>query len=534
MKQLTHILRLHAAIAALLALVLHAMPGSAQIVSVGAYSGVADATTKRVLVTLPADAAAAANDLPETFEFQGETYTVATTSLPLVYVKQAPDINRDSFTPATLTLIDPDEAGAPHTYNSQLRYRGATAQLYTKKNYAVKLLDDAGEALDASLLGMRSDNSWILDAMASDNSRMRNRVSTDLWLDFSRRPYYADAEPTMTNGTHGRFVEAFVDDRYWGLYCLTEKVDRKQLRVKKFKDGTPRGIIYKSFAYDNMTIVSEPEPSNDSYVWQGWEGAYPDVRKGEPFDWKPLLDLYLFLGQEVPSFDLLDHLHQRLDIPVWRDYIIFCDLLHADDNVAKNIITYYPDITAPVTFVNEKGKTETVPAPGPLGVCPWDLDATWGRDFLRQPIEPTDNCNVSNAVNYHLWVSQFDQGKSYYTRWAELRESIFTPANLWAYFERYFDLFAASGAAARETERWNGVDGVRLDFDAEAAYIRRWIGYRLGYLDGDYDYVDTGISAPSVNTTPDVYTLDGRRLDAHSLNASSHGVYIMGGRKVIR
>lgn len=509
---------------------------AAQEIRVGDAYGFADNTTKRVLVSLADEKDA--QQMPDVVNIDGEDYDVQTTTLPLVRLDHG-KVDRNTFSPGNLVIVDP-EATVSH-YGVDLRYRGATALEYDKKNYALKLHDADGLDLDASLLGMRSDNSWILDAMASDCSRLRNRVSTDLWLDFSRRPYYADLEPTMVNGTHGRFVEVFLADRYWGLYCLTEKVDRKQLRVKKFKDQTVRGVIYKSYKYDNMYHVTDPNPDNTSYTWQGWEASYPDNRKGEPFDWMPLYDLYTFLEQEVPSFLLIDHLHEHLDLPVWRDYVIFCDLLHADDNVAKNMITYFRDATQPATFVSEQGKDVTAPAPGPLGICPWDLDATWGRDYMRQPIDPTSNCNVSNAPNYHMWVSQLDQGKAYYTRWAELRQNTFTPDHLWAYFEPYFDLFDQSGAAARETERWQDVNGVHLDFAAERAYIRRWIGYRLGYLDGDYNYIDESIAhvmpdAPSIPLP--VTTLDGRTLghvnstaDLPALSLSS-GIYIVGTRKV--
>ena len=47
-------------------------------------------------------------------------------------------------------------------------------------------------------------------------------------------------------------MELFVGGRYWGLYCLTEKVDRKQLRLKKFVGDRVRGVGYKSFAYDTL------------------------------------------------------------------------------------------------------------------------------------------------------------------------------------------------------------------------------------------------------------------------------------------
>lgn len=508
----------------------------AQVVQVGGHYGVADPTTHRILVCLTADERDAV-ELPESFIIDNVDYNVQGTILPIVRLETA-DVDRENFKPSVLTLIDPEATNGQviTDYTVGLRHRGATATLYEKKSYAVKL--DA----DASLLGMRNDNSWILDAMASDRSRMRNRVSTDLWLGFSRKPYYAAEEPTLVNGTRGRFVELFIADRYWGLYCLTEKVDRKQLRVKKYKDTTPRGIIYKSVSYDNMAVITDPSPSNESASWQGWEAYYPEVDKGEPFDWTPLFDLYVFLGQQAPSEDLNNHLHRRIDLPVWRDYVIFCDLIHADDNVAKNMITYYRDITEPVNIFTEKGYFDTAPAPGPLCICPWDLDGTWGRAYDGKPLEPTSNCNVSNAINYHIWTSQCDNGTSYFKRWAELRGSTFTPDGLWAFFEPYFDLFETSGAAAREVERWQDANGVHLDFNTERQYIRRWIGYRLGYLDGDYNYIDESIDlvAPETPATLlPVVTLAGRTVgtvkavgDLSTLNLPS-GLYIVGGKKVM-
>lgn len=533
----------------------------AQVISIdGRHHGFADATTMRILVTTTPDDPTNA-EIPATYTIDGTTYEVQTTTLPLIRL-QHDIVNSETFTLGHLTLLDPapaDAASAVLQYSAQLRYRGGTALSYTKKNYAIKLVADAPAAdtdqpvsLDASLLGMRNDNSWILDAMACDVARMRNRVSTDLWLDFSTRPYYARQagadqpalEPEMTNGTHGRFVEVFVGDRYWGLYCLTEKIDRKQLKLKKFSGTTPRGILYKSFTFDNMHALTNPTPDNQSFTWQGWECSYPDVRKGEPIDWTPLRNLVEYFCLEIPDFDLIDHLWEHIDIPLWRDYNIFCDLLHADDNTSKNIYAYYRDVTRPECLeadplarpLQPAGSTIVVDAPGPLCVCPWDLDATWGRDYKHDLVAAASNCNVSNATNYHIWLSQRDGGASYFTRWAELRQATFTRDNLWSYFQRYFDLFDTSGAANRETERWQGIDGVHLDFKAEARYIRNWIPNRLAYLDNDYEYFDAGIVTPPSSLIPQpssgTYTLDGRRVTTQdNPKPLGPGLYIVDGKK---
>lgn len=507
--------------------------GAAQIVSVGGHYGMLDNTTRRVLVsTTQPDA-----NMPSVYNHNGNDYDVTTTTLPLILLQHEQIVSTE-FRQGHLTLIDPNTTAddTPFACPVELRYRGATALAYDKKNYAVKLLDPndpspTPQPLDAPLLGMREDNSWILDAMASDCSRLRNRVSTDIWLDFARRPQYADNDaPDMVNGTHGRFVEVFIADRYWGIYCLTEKVDRKQLKLKKYKDGQPRGILYKSYAYNNLRqfVDGDEAPDNTSFTWNNFECSYPDVRKGEPITWQPLFDAITFFAQEMPSFDLRDNLHRYADLPLWIDYNLYIDLIHGDDNSCKNMFVYKRDLNDP----NE-----------PFSVCPWDLDATWGRSFNQQELAPTSECQVVNAVNIHLWLSARDQGQSSIDRWAQLRKSDFSTDNIWPYFKRYFDLFRTSGAAARETERWNGINGVHLDFDAEEKYIQQWIPQRLAFLDNDenYKYTD-GISTPTIDAntnTNHIYTLDGRIAAScpdGTTPATLHlpaGIYVVNHRKYI-
>ena len=60
--------------------------------------------------------------------------------------------------------------------NTKSRIRGAASGGYSKKSFTVSLYDDAYEdKVDATVLGMRDDDGWILDAMYADHARMRNR-----------------------------------------------------------------------------------------------------------------------------------------------------------------------------------------------------------------------------------------------------------------------------------------------------------------------------------------------------------------------
>ncbi|MBQ5370291.1 MAG: CotH kinase family protein, partial [Bacteroidaceae bacterium] len=132
--------------------------------------------------------------------------------------------NGTYYNSGTIRVTDPNTAGYDSTYIAAYKYRGATAQNYDKKSYAIKLRDEKGESVDREFFGLRDDNNWILDAMAIDKACMRNRVSTDLWNDFATYPYHRREgwEKKARQGTRGEFVEVFLNGTYHGLYCMTE------------------------------------------------------------------------------------------------------------------------------------------------------------------------------------------------------------------------------------------------------------------------------------------------------------------------
>jgi len=190
-------------------------------------------------------------------EVRNGTYVVASgniyfTSLPLVQLYSNTALTA-TYTLGRITVTEPDKPGSAEYLLSDLKTRGALASSLVKKAFSIKLKDTNGSTpTDRSFYGLRSDNNWVLDAMGIDLARMRNRVSTDLWNDFSVKPYFGALEPNMVNGTRGHFVEVFVNDSYNGLYCMTEKVDRKQLNLKKYTPATAiapaiqRGALFKA------------------------------------------------------------------------------------------------------------------------------------------------------------------------------------------------------------------------------------------------------------------------------------------------
>ncbi len=440
--------------------------------------------------------------------------------LPIVRL-YSDNLLTSSFTSGHFMLDDSVSADA------EIRYRGASALGKTKKSFAIKLKMEDGEKLDVPLLGMRSDNSWILDAMAIDVARMRNRVSMDLWNDFASETYIQAMEESALNGTQGKFVELYLNDEYWGLYCLSEKIDRKQLKLKKIKNDKQRGALYKSFTWSTLYSKDDSfyQYSNSNVKWNGWELSYPDIDDGEPVDWAPLCNTIHWLSYAT-SREIRDSITSKIDIPVWQDYFLMMEFICAADNMCKNQYVYFYDCTDDDLM---------------LGVAPWDMDYSWGRDYkgdINMYTSSTFSCSpVGNRVFQLFQSNPTVLDRSFEDRYAQLRATYFSADSLKQRFNRYFTLFRETGADERETARWSGVDGIYLNFLDEQTYIENWIDDRIKYMDEKYNYTNTSIAIPTecdADSSTHIYNITGLKVGNNNINGLSKGVYIINGRKVLK
>ena len=431
------------------------------------------------------------------------------------------------YQPGTLLLYEPNKASID-TLLSTIKWRGGITNTDDKhkRNYKIKLNNDK------SLLGMRNDNNWILDAGQADVFRLRNRVAMDIWNDMATPPYYIDREPNAHSGVKGQLVEVFLNDQYMGFYNFSENMDRKQMKVKKVdkQTGHIRGCLYKAkqweyaLMYDTLYIPAD----NLSEQWNAFEVKYPDLADNDTTDWSTLYNAIDFV---VMSSDLefADHVAEYFDIPPLVDYCVFGSSLNALDNYGKNIFW--------AVYDKNEDKRLTLGA--------WDLDCTVGQPWAAR-------YNVDFTSPYLLFDMSFGLTRRLITlnvdnfnekvnqRYKELRTSILSNQALKQRYHDYYDIIVSSGAANRETLRWSrdsDIDFEPIDFKYEMENIDRWITTHMNLLDRHEFPISIDISGianqPTVNTGKinSVYDLSGRRLNGKSL---SKGIYIINGKKVVK
>ena len=415
-----------------------------------------------------------------------KTITEATlrfTCLPIVCIEGDFDAE---YKVGKVKITIPDEHQT-QDYRARIKWAGGTT-LYDwieKHNYHIKFIDENGDKMDVSFFGLRNDNHWRLDAGIIDMLRFRNKVAHSLWADFESKPYYADKQPNARNYSRGEHVEMFLNGDYMGFFDMTEFLDRKQMKLKKYDDllGQFHGFMWKGKEVTRQTLFRKDSVyTNTEENWGGFDLMYPEIDEICPTDYSVLSNAIKFVATSNDE-TFASQVGDYFDLPVLADYYVFINMLFAIDNSSKNVIwSCYDSAVSPK-----------------LTLSVWDLEATvgqhWydGNGFYHAPeIQPEKDlltcrfCALSKNKLFMRLIKLPEFNDLVLRRYWELRRTVLDPENLIARYKAVMDALETSGALERERVRWSGSPDIfnrPLDFYGEFDYMSDWIRRRVVYLD---------------------------------------------------
>lgn len=406
----------------------------------------------------------------------------------------------NDYVEAPVQFIFPDGQGVVN-YKARIKHAGSStnSQWIHKRNYHVKFVDDNGEKMDVSFFGLREDNHWRLDAGTRDMIRFRNYAANGLWADFGTKSYYADKQPKARSYIRGSHVEVFMNGNYHGFYNLSEFLDRKQLKLKKYAttevpnaDGSAsvetkmHGMLWKGNEINSFTLFNlyVDDCDNTSDVWLGFELDYPDIDEVCPTDYSVIKNAVKFVAWNNQA-NFNSQAAEYFDIPVLVDYYLFIQVILGIDNVANNMVFACYD-----SAIDKK-----------LTLAVWDLDATVGQSFLDvegyyhapeiQPeteLEdvPTKFCAMSMNKLFKRLKEMPGFMDSVKQRYWQLRSTVLHPDSLVARYTAIYNRLDACGALDREAHRWSNTEDIAhhmLEFPDEMKYLCDWLKRRIAYLD---------------------------------------------------
>ena len=364
--------------------------------------------------------------------------------------------------------------------------RGNTSQLFfEKKSYNVETRTDLGTNLNVSLLGLPSENDWVLYGPYSDKSMIRNVLAYHL----------GNSQGRWSPRT--KYCEVFLNDEYRGIYVLTEKIkiDKNRVDIAKLK---PEDISGDELTGGYIMRIDRDSPGSWNSPFMGRTG-HVDV----PISY---LD---------PPYDELST-EQRTYI---RDYITDFEYALHDDDFRDPVKGYYPyaDIISFVDYfiITEISRDldgyrcsvyfhkDKDSKGGKLVMSPfWDYNLGFGNgDFMEadNPIGWTED-GIGNGDWYEppFWWDRLRQDPYFNTvlknRWTELRSKEFSNERIFEFIDSCADYL--DDAQKRNFQKFNILNKyvwpnpyIGGNYFNEVYHLESWIASRLDWLDAQFNAI---------------------------------------------
>lgn len=410
-------------------------------------------------------------------------YEAAVSVLPVIELNAAVIVDEPK-NPGTFQLTSDSFSLDTEILDMGIEFRGGTSQAFEKKSFSIEIVepDDPTDEMNVTLLDLRKDGDWIMDASYVDTSLVRNIVGHDIYNDM--RPYAFINENGEQKGQatiRGHLSEVYLNDLYHGVYVLEEKVDRKLLSLKKinipedvdgndlfeeidFSDPENGSVLYK--ADSNFATLGNLATARTDF-----EQKYPDL--DDVARWGPLEDLISFITTASDS-EFINNIGNIVEIDSVVDYWLLMHVIADADSFKKN---YY---------LARSGS-------GKFFFVPWDNDASFGIFWTGARLEESTtylNFNENILIKRLINLTQTNFNTKVKQRWNELRNTLFTQQALASRFEGYHSLLNAKdqfGVSARERNlaQWpgSGNDGINNPELGTTEFISSWITTRLEFLD---------------------------------------------------
>jgi hypothetical protein len=357
-------------------------------------------------------------------------------------------------------------------YNGRIgiELRGSSSQALDKKPYGfTTLLEDDDSNNNVSLLGMPSENDWVLNSLAFDPSMVRDYLS------------YTLASNMGNYAPRVQYIEVIVNDDYKGVYFLTEKIKRDSDRVnlKKIADDED--------SFPEVTggyiIKADKTTGGDEIAWTmpnygGWDTNflhhYPKTEDITSAQANYIENVFYDLEARTnpANSSITNGYPSIIDIPSFVDYILVAEIASNPD--AYQFSTYF--------HKDRGGKLRA----GPI----WDYNLSFGNDlfvfgFDRSFFDVWQLDFENRGAKFWRDLFQDDTFNCYLAkRWFELTAAnnplnYFTITNL---IDGYVDVLTES--KARELQRWPPVEDWPTVADQAQNIIemKEWLQNRINWM----------------------------------------------------
>ena len=348
----------------------------------------------------------------------------------------------DPYVKGTISVIDNSNydnraCDAPTlTSDMKIRLRGSSSQKFAKKQYGIKMIDEAGNNKAVDVMGMGANNDWILNISMLDQSLVRNYVA----LKFGSSLF-----PGTSDCKYCEVLMKTDEDNYeyLGVYLLMEKIEQSSDRVD-LSSYTP-GDKTTSYLLCRDRI---DESANQISTYASENGlAYGRLSILYPED--DLLDEYAF-NYIQDDIDSIERVLYSDDVDVFETWPMYLDEQSFVDYYIFNSIFRNYDAGNNSTYMYKNGTGKL--CMGPV----WDYDNACNNDY--NAIQIPDYDYFYSQAWFDRLVKSEKYVKALEARYKELSEGIFSADYISDYIGDV-ETFLGN-AALRDWCRWEEKYGV--------------------------------------------------------------------------
>lgn len=384
----------------------------------------------------------------------------------------------DVLTPCTVSVFDPnwqvDDGIYGIQYTGSVHLRGGSTRKMDKKSYRFNFSttrDGIDKKRQIPLLGMHSNDGWVLDALSVDHSLVRVPVGERVWNEL----LLTHEPPYIRNTLTGQYVEILLNGAYQGLYYLRVPIQGATLGL-----DSPYGVLFTDHGYANIDLDAAYTKTGKQNRLQTMSISYPKGLEDYDAYWpfvaetmKKLMDK-MYAGQGDAQ--------ELLDIENATDLWLFNQLLYSIDTSEHTKNVYY-------------SKRDWRDDAEKLWLTPWDIDLTMqlsicGHDasavsdghvigglFCTKSVPP--DAVVKMPLLDYLLEPEYSEGTALLkARWKELRTSAWSQNALTKYIEEKEEFLRQSGAAQRDAVLWKNED-----IFEQIEQMKCWLRERAVFLD---------------------------------------------------
>ena len=432
---------------------------------------------------------AAAQSLPNTVTF-------TSSNLPIVVINTyGKTIVDDPKIDAYMGIINNPNGARNYLTNPYNDYhnkigielRGSTSQSFPQKSYSVESRDRLNVEHDTTILGMPSENAWILYAPYDDKTCLRNVLS------------YRIANRTGHYASRTRFCELMLNGKYQGIYVLMEKVkrDANRVNIKKLEttdisgNKLTGGYIFK---------IDKPTGTGGTAGWNSKQLSSTGKTIRFLYDYPAAADIVPQQSAYLQAY--VDSTETALAATTFANpttgYAKYLDVNSFIDYFLLNEVSRNVDGLRLSTYLYKNRRSEG----GKLVAGPaWDYNiAWWNANYC------SGNLSTGWAYNFNsvcgtdpnqvpFWWARLLQDPNFTAalkcRWTDLRQTVLHTDSLNQYIDanvtlineaqgRHFTAWPILGVYT-----WPNPTPIPANYPAEIAAMKNWMKARLLWLDAN-------------------------------------------------